>query len=275
MAKALKPLIIALLVLSLFSLILGIVLFAKREALKGRALKSEAAIVQVAEKIHFDTLDKEALKKYETMDGALQPLVAAADNTYETLQNTKKDLEITKTELGKTKDELAATKTELETTKNKVVELTDTIEQKDAEIVQANGRITQLEQDKSNLQMQIDDLNNQLVKSEEEMRDLQDQKNALEKALKDYEALAGGRPLGVPHDLTGKVMVVNPDWNFVVLNIGSQSGLVPNAEMLVQREDRLVGKIRISSVEKSMAVAEILRDWEQAQVEEGDNVIVF
>ena len=273
MAKALKPLIVVLLVLSIVSLVLGIMLFTKREMLKGRTQKHEQAIAGIAEKLRYENLNKEQLKVYEQMQSQLDPLVAFADNRYEELQNTKKDLELTRADLAKTQDELATTKTALAASEQQVAELTTTVEQKDAEIAQLKGRADQLEQDKANLQLQVDDLNSKLVKSEEDMRDLQDQVATLEKIVKEIDAQRTGAVGFIKPGLSGKILVVNPSWNFVILDIGSEAGLVPTAEMLVHRNDNLVGKVRISSVRKNMSIAEIMRDWEKAPIQEGDYVL--
>jgi uncharacterized phage infection (PIP) family protein YhgE len=279
MAKALKPLIIVLLVLSVIALSLGMVLFFQRDVLKGRTQKNEQAIVKIAQNLRVDNFDgarfTDQIKNYEGMQAPLDSITVFAENRYEELQDTKKDLEDTRQDLAKTKTELATTKTELAETQAKVTELTDTIAQKDAELAQASGRITQLEQDKATLQVQIDDLNNQLVKSEEDMRDLQDQVATLNKIVSDLEIEKGGPVLGVPQGLTGKIVVVNPAWNFVILDIGSEQKLVAGAEMMVHRNDQLIGKVRVSSVQKNMAVAEIMADWQQAgqSPNEGDNVL--
>jgi uncharacterized phage infection (PIP) family protein YhgE len=279
MAKALKPLLIVLLVLSIVALSLGIALFSRREVLKGRTQKGEQAIVKIAQNLRVENFDAaqfaEQLKNYETMQAPLDGIAVSAENRYVELQDTKKDLENTRQDLAKTKTELEGAKTELAQTQAKVTELADTLAQKDAELAQANSRITQLEQDKANLQAQIDDLNNQIVKSEEEMRDLQDKVATLDKLIADMDAAHGTGPIVVPLGLSGKVVIVNPAWNFVILDIGSDQKLVVGAEMMVHRGDRLIGKVRVSSVQENMAIAEIMGDWAQdtAGVSEGDHVL--
>ena len=274
MAKALKPLVVVLLVLSLISLVLGTILFLQRGEIKDRVLKNEQAVVKIAENLHMDGLDTaklaEQLKDTKAMQVALDSVSVSAMNRYEELQNTKTDLENKTAELDKTTKELATTKTELVAAQAKVTEMTDALAQKEAEVAQAKSQVDQLEQDKTALQTQIDDLNNQLVKAEEEMRDLQDQVATLDKIVKETTP-TGNRPL--PLGLTGKITVVNSDWNFVVLDIGSESGLVRDAQMLVHRADKLIGKVRISNVQKDMAIAEIMTDWEQSPIREGDYVL--
>ena len=271
MAKALKPLVIVLLILSIVSLVLGSILFSQREVLKGRTLKHEAALASIASKLHVDAPNAELLKDYAKMQQPLDQLAVAAEVQYEDLQNTKADLENTRADLAKTREELSATKTELAAAQSKITELNDSLEKKEIELAEQKSKVDQLEQDKASLQIQIDDLNSQMVKSEEEMRDLQDQVATLEKIIKDMEGERGGKKL-LPTGLTGRILAVNPDWNFVVLDIGSDVGVVPSAELIIHRNDQLVGKLRVSSVQKNMSIAEVMSDWAQENVHEGDYV---
>lgn len=278
MGKALQPLVIVLLILGIVALILGSMLFSQREVLKGRTVVHEEAVVKIAQNLQMEGLDPgrmtQQMKDYNTMRTPLDLVAVAAQNKHEMLVQTKADLDATRTELANTKTELEGTKNELAAAQQKIVDLNDTIEKKNVELVEANGRIVQLEQDKNGLQLQIDDLNNQLLKAEDEMRDLQDKIATLEKVIKDYEAKEGTPGTArIPVGTMGRVLVVNPDWNFVVLDIGSEQGLVPNAEMLVHRKDQLIGKVRISTVEKTLAIAEILRDWTTQPINEGDYVL--
>ncbi|HBA85492.1 MAG TPA: hypothetical protein DCZ95_15505 [Verrucomicrobia bacterium] len=275
MAKALRVFVIVLVVLSIASLILGIMLFTQKGDIKGRTQKLEAGVVKIAQSVRMEGLDPNQLKDLNKMQTPLDQIAVVGDNLIEEIEVTKQSLAKTQQDLEGTRAELTSTKTELESTKTHVVELTETVESKDAELAQANGKVTQLEQDKASLQVQIDDINNQLVKAEEETRDLQDQVAQLDKVIKDMEAEQGLKSASssVPVGTNGKILFVNPDWNFVVLDIGSKAGLVPTAEMLVHRADHLIGKVRISSVQDDMAVAEIVNAWEKAPIKEGDHVL--
>jgi hypothetical protein len=73
----------------------------------------------------------------------------------------------------------------------------------------------------------------------------------------------------------GTVLAVNQAYNFVVLNLGNRQGLEPNAEMLVLRDTTIIGKIRISSVEPSTAIGDILGNSlaRGVQVQPGDTVV--
>jgi myosin heavy subunit len=74
-------------------------------------------------------------------------------------------------------------------------------------------------------------------------------------------------------DLKGKVLVADPKWNFVVLNIGEDQGVLKRGELLVNRNGKLVAKIMVSSVQKDRSVANIMPGWQLGEVLEGDQVI--
>ena len=73
----------------------------------------------------------------------------------------------------------------------------------------------------------------------------------------------------------GTVLAVNQAYNFVVLSLGERHGVERNAEMLVVRGGTLIGKIRISSVEPSTAIGDIITSSlaRGVQVQAGDTVI--
>jgi hypothetical protein len=81
------------------------------------------------------------------------------------------------------------------------------------------------------------------------------------------------RPLVLPPDLVGKVLQVDPKWDFVVLNVGADQGALTRAEMLVNRGGRLVAKVKIRRVEKNCCIADVMPGWKLAEVVEGDQVI--
>ena len=73
--------------------------------------------------------------------------------------------------------------------------------------------------------------------------------------------------------LAGKIVVVNKDWNFVVVDVGTDAGALVNGIFLVHRQDQLIGKIRVSSVTRNLALAEIVNDWQASPFREGDKIV--
>jgi hypothetical protein len=77
----------------------------------------------------------------------------------------------------------------------------------------------------------------------------------------------------LPAGLKGKVLVADPKWNFVVLSIGEDQGVMERGELLVNRNGKLVAKVVVRSVQKDRCIANVLPGWELGEVMEGDQVI--
>jgi Skp family chaperone for outer membrane proteins len=77
----------------------------------------------------------------------------------------------------------------------------------------------------------------------------------------------------LPANLKGKVLVADPKWNFVVLNVGEDQGVLERGELLVNRNGKLVAKVVVRSVQKDRSIANVMPGWELGEVMEGDQVI--
>lgn len=74
----------------------------------------------------------------------------------------------------------------------------------------------------------------------------------------------------LPAGLKGKVVAVDPKFDFVVLDIGGQQGVEPRGVLLISREGRLVGKVKVASVKSDRSVANIIPGWKLGEIREGD-----
>lgn len=92
---------------------------------------------------------------------------------------------------------------------------------------------------------------------------------------RELDRYTGGleREIELPAGTKGNIVAVDPKYDFVVLDIGGNQGLVPNAKLLINRDGKLIGKVKITSVEPNRAVANVLPEWKQDEVMEGDQVL--
>jgi hypothetical protein len=203
------------------------------------------------------------------------------------------------TELAKTKDDLNKTTAKLKTTET---ELTST---KD-ELAAAAKRIQSVTVERDNTRKQLDDTRKerddaraelaayqatdltppQIIAMNKQYKSLQAENQflarvATERAQKiraltnELAVYKGDEPpiVTLPAGLKGKVLVTDPKWNFVVVNVGLDQQVVERAEMLVNRNGRLVAKVVVRSVQKDRCVANIMPGWQLGEVMEGDLVI--
>lgn len=126
------------------------------------------------------------------------------------------------------------------------------------------------------MQAQLDEARKQLENAEREnaflsdkIRNAQERSDQLEREKKRRQTAAGRA------GVRGTILAVNQAYNFVVFNLGGRQGVEPNAEMLVLREGTLIGKIRVSSVEPSTAIGDIIASSMErgVQVQPGDVVV--
>jgi hypothetical protein len=73
-------------------------------------------------------------------------------------------------------------------------------------------------------------------------------------------------------DLRGRIVAVDPKWDFVVLNIGDGQGVKDDGELLVSRDGKLVAKVIVRSIQKDRCIANIVPGWKLGDVIEGDEV---
>jgi uncharacterized coiled-coil protein SlyX len=79
----------------------------------------------------------------------------------------------------------------------------------------------------------------------------------------------------VPPSVRGHVLVVDPKWNFLVLDIGEKQEVPEKGVLLVAREGVLIAKVRVMSVQKDRCIANIMPGWKLKDVLEGDQVLPY
>jgi hypothetical protein len=195
----------------------------------------------------------------------------------------KKDLQATRTKLTETETTLASTKRERDTAVAKA----------DSEIKRASDlaeKLTKTTQERDDAQAnlaaftasgfnpeQVANLGKQLKGLQDEVEVLNTEKKILAREkTRLFNELALLRDpvfhVPLPPELKGKVLVADPKWDFVVLNVGADQGVAEQGELLVSRDGKLVAKLRIETVEKGRSIANVMPGWKLGDVMEGDQV---
>lgn len=72
--------------------------------------------------------------------------------------------------------------------------------------------------------------------------------------------------------MTGEIIMVNKEYAFVVVNLGSQHNLKIGDILYVYRNDEFIGKVQIERTEEKISAAYILPDWQNVEFKEDDLV---
>jgi septal ring factor EnvC (AmiA/AmiB activator) len=200
-------------------------------------------------------------------------------------KKTKADLAKTKTELKSTQDELASTRTELKTATAKVAELDKNNQNLTTQLDKTKSELNVAQQTLEQWRIlavtpaQVKDLQVTL-KNTQSARDtfIAENKVLNRKILElknDLAKYEGDETVKLPAGLTGHILAVDPKFDFVVLDMGKDKGLLERGELLVNRSGRLVAKLKISDVRDHRAIANIMPGWQQSQLVEGDEVLTY
>jgi hypothetical protein len=209
----------------------------------------------------------------------------------------KKDKETAQTDLASTKKKLASTQNELSQTQQQLADANSERDKAVANAAAQTKRADELSDKLATATQERDDVQNQLAAYKATQmtpdqvlklsRDLKDAKDAIEVA--NEEKLVLSRTINrltnelkkfegdeefvkLPADLKGKIVTVDPKWDFVVLDIGDNQGVLQDGELLVSRDGQLVAKVIVRSVEKDRCIANIVPGWKLGEVIEGDEV---
>jgi len=287
MAKLLKPLVVIVLLLGIAALCLqAIWLFPQRTLIKERTQKLEMGVDKVVgtlkgslpeetrNAVPFSIAKLKIGDKVDLpiLDRQLKNANTVAEAVLQGWDDTKIDLENTRQDLENTRAELENTKAQLEDARTQIVQLNETIRSKDVELEEKSTLIAGLEDEKATLESQVADMTEQIATLQDDLAQMEEEKNVIQMQLEKCDKELHKDITMVP-GTTAKIVYANAEWNFVVIDIGSNDGAQTTAEMIIYRGENMVGKIRISAVRDNVSIAEVISDSQQDTVKEGDYVL--
>jgi hypothetical protein len=226
--------------------------------------------VKVKEKITTLASDRDNEKKMkEQAQGELRTTKSELAKTSAELKTTKATLEATSAERDKAVSDLAAKTKEAD---RLTTDLAKTRKDRDdAQAELAAYRATDLKPEQIvAINKQFKDLQKSLEGAQDENKVLGQKITKLQTELDRY--VSPDKPVFLPAGLAGKVLVTDPKWNFVILDVGLDQGIKEYGELLVNRNGKLVAKVIVRSAQKNRCVANVLPGWQLGEVMEGDQV---
>jgi myosin heavy subunit len=73
--------------------------------------------------------------------------------------------------------------------------------------------------------------------------------------------------------LSGKIVAVNPTWNFVIIDLGKNDSVVEGLTMVIYRGEKMIGKLKTVTVDAQTSVADVLPGTPASAIEVGDQVV--
>ena len=198
------------------------------------------------------------------------------------LQQTKSRIE---GDLARAKQDLAQSQDELAKSHQAQEELGRSVEAREQEI----SRLTKdLEQIRTESQQATSKLQHERDAAQQQVADLEHAKSELEAKVLEL----AGQPfvqlekVRVSSDASpasavvqanavlppsqGQVVVVNREYDFIVVNLGKNQGLSVGQEFQVVRGDEVLGRVKVEKVYDELSAAAILPDSKKESIREGD-----
>jgi hypothetical protein len=223
-----------------------------------------------------DKITKLRVNLKEQTEGR-QKAEADAKQTHKDLDKTKLTLKQTEANLVAANEEKAKAEKEVDAQTKRADKLTEDVKKVTKERDDAQGDLAAYKATGYTppqilaFDKQYKGLQTNLLAVQEENRLLLKAKTKVETELALYKSPEYVVPL--PAGLKGKVIVTDPKWNFVVLNVGEDQGVLDRGELLVNRDGKLVAKVMVRSVQKDRCIANVMPGWQIGEIIEGDLAI--
>ena len=176
-----------------------------------------------------------------------------------------------------------------------------------AKIEQIRGDLEQQKKSRSDLENKLTLAQGELRKTQAGLRDLESQKTDLEMKVRNLEKesqdielgkiqvtpeviapsrsavrripaaaptekVAKARATAATAGLEGKVLVINRDYNFLVINLGSKDGIEMGSVFCVYHNNKYIGDVKVEKIHDSMAATGFL-SGDINKVSEGDKIV--
>lgn len=233
----------------------------------------EAKRVEVRESIKVTTADadgKDAEIKKE------KALLAASNEKKDLLEQSVSSLKSTgsalSNDLSKLKDDLKAQDEEFAQLNKALVEVNEILSGLGGGVTLETlpEKIQQIEDDKKAKQTKLEELEVLVTGAEKSLAASRAEMDRLTKRLVERSSRISRNAM------EAVVTAVNQDWGFLVIGAGSNSGFTPQTALLVERDGRMIGQVKPSSIEPTQTIAEI--DLESlasgVRLQPGDRVIL-
>jgi len=224
-------------------------------------------------------------------------MLAALDGRLKDTRGEIKELaEMLEVEQGKKSDALAQVeilRVDLDEQRKLRIQLEEDLTYTQEALTDTQDQLDDLGSEKLKLEAQINDLKDRSTNLEDKMEGVQLGKIVVNKDKKASTKKSGGWwPWGKKKEepaqeqepqeqsslpagqMQGEILIVNRDYNFVVMNLGSKDGVAVGDLFSLYHDNKYIGDVKISKIHDSMAAADFLSDEAKSLAVEGDKVII-
>ncbi len=251
-----------------------------------------AIVLQMKERDRRVAVERElqtALTESAELKARVEEAQQVKAQTEEELGRARKDLSRTEDKLQEALGTQEKLSRSMEEREREISELKKTLEEAQAASQKAGEQAAKVEADRQTMQQQLADL--QRIKQDLEVKiaDISKPSVELEKVMVTGEPTVPAAP-AAPSAPTpalaslaaavssgkklpdGQVVVINREYDFIVMNLGRNHGLSVGQEFQIVRDNQVLGHVKVEKVYDELSAAAILPDSQKNNIREGDAV---
>ncbi len=240
-------------------------------------------VAAVAIVLQFQERDKRQAKERElhVATTEIETLTTQVEESQVSLRVAEEELSSVRLELGLAQDELVRTAESQDV-------LTKSIEDREQEITRLNKDLVQVTQEGKQTRDQMAALRGEQEEMTQELADLEQAKADLETKVLELSGrptvelakirvtgdyAGGGMVMPVSAAIRdGQVVVINREYDFIVMNLGKNDGLSIGQEFKIVRDNKVLGRVRVEKVYDELSAAALLPNSKKNSIREGDLV---
>jgi septal ring factor EnvC (AmiA/AmiB activator) len=243
----------------------GVYYLLLQEKAKSADLDQQLTQIQQEQKTTKGELE-EAKTKISGLEANLSDAKSKINELNSSLSKAKSDTSASLKDIEKFKSELDKEKKIKETIQKDLNDSVDTLKAMEARLKEMESKITELESKKKALEEKVKGL-------EEKVQNVELGKIVV--SPDQGEGLgseAGSASVQAGVKLEGKIAVVNKDYNFAVINLGSKDGVSVNSIFSVTHNNKNAGDLKVEKVHENMSAAGFSTPDMKDKIAEGDKV---
>jgi len=211
------------------------------------------------------------------MEAGMKELAAVAEDRVQMMALNRVEWDKMIGRLSDTNIVLATTAQNLKNTEDDLDERTTERDDLDSQVKVAMNQIGNLNAEKQGLQADINNLESDMskinaakTKVEENLQKSEEELLAKTEELR--QCISGYKGINTVEEY-GKIVAIQPDYNFVIINLGRQNKVQLGSQAMVHRGDELVAKINITQVDDEVSVGTVDDTWQLKEIKTNDQII--
>ena len=219
-----------------------------------------------------------ALAENDDLKTRLDETQQAKSRVEEELGHVRKDLAQSKEQLVKAVEAQETLSRSVEDREREIGRLTKDLEQTRSESKRIATEVSDLQAERDTLNAKLVDLEKAKGELEAKLTDLSERPTVELEKVRVTSDQTGPAGTALPVSATssqaseGQVVVVNREYDFIVMNLGKNHGLSVGQEFQILHGQEVLGKVKVEKVYDELSAAAILPESKKDSIREGDTV---